>query len=157
MKSLNWTRSLGLLLALAMSAVIAGCSGCSTSLPKPATGKQSVAYAYAAYGIAATGLSAYTNAPTCTNPVTAIPCSKPDIVARIRAADAKAYEAVKAADRAVFDPNWNGDKPSMLLVAAKQALLLLTSIGAEAAFSATAPPRATQSLQAAEAEAGKIQ
>lgn len=119
-------------------ATCAGFTACATDLPQPKTANQGVAYAHAAYGIAAQTLAnVYTNAPTCTSPVTVIPCSKPEIVARIRAADNTAYKALTVADTNITSQNWSGGTADDLLAWAKVSLAVLIAFETDVALQGT--------------------
>lgn len=128
---------------LLFACVLAVVAGCGALLPKPQTARQGVAEGYASVTILATAAASYGELKAvCTKPLTVLPCKDPGVVEKLKGATAKAYDAVQAADRAVFDPNWQGDPPQKVLAFAQQALQLLTALMAESQFQATAPDAA---------------
>lgn len=102
--------------------------GCSATLPKPNTPKTAALEVDVAYGLAAHEVNRYLAYPVCTKPLTTIPCKSEGIQAQIKAADAKAYDAVKATDALANSVNPNASALEQAVAIANAALSYLQSL-----------------------------
>jgi hypothetical protein len=105
-------------------------SACATQGGTPATTIYQVENSYNA---AATVIIAYKALPPCGQPTSPILCSKAEIIAKLKTADAVAYDALVAAENTVRSPN-AGANSQTAIVAAQQAIAALTSITATLAI-----------------------
>lgn len=92
----------------------------------PQTPQQTIYQASSAYASAAQVVIAYKALPPCAATSTVL-CQRPDVVARLKAADNVAYESLKAAENVARTPG-AGANLDTALVAANQAISALTAI-----------------------------
>lgn len=102
-----------------------------TALPTGTTPAQVVFAAKTGYAVALTGAVEYESLARC-SPTVSLPCSDPDLVAQLRAADDVANKALNAAEKAVRTPAIGTDAASKAAAAAQAAL---------AAFEALVPAK----------------
>lgn len=143
-------------LAVALGALVAfaGCKSVGDIGVDAPTPKIAVAEAHAAYTIAANAITdGYINQPECTNPVTVVPCSKATVVARIRAANTKAYAALLAADEGITSQNWTGSTADKALATAKSLLFILAAFEIDGAVTSTVDAATKSTLATAHAKA----
>lgn len=95
------------------------------------TPKQTVFQLESEYQLALTAAVAYKNLPKCGTAGAPLVCSDAVVVAKLQQADSVAGPAIFAAQAAVRDPNFDKSKADAVLVAANQALAVLTTILAE--------------------------
>lgn len=95
------------------------------------TPQQAVFQIESEYQIALTAAVTYKNLPQCGTAGAPLVCSDPNVVAKLKTADAAASAAIFAAQNAVRDPNFDKSKTSAVLLAAEQALAVLTAITAQ--------------------------
>lgn len=103
-------------------------AGCSHTLPKPNTPKTAALELDVAYGIAAHELNRYLAYPVCTSPLTVVPCKRMDIQARIKAADAKAWDMKEAARTELLTLGPNSTDVDKIMSATRSAIALLASL-----------------------------
>jgi hypothetical protein len=112
------------LLALSLAVV----AGCSTNLPKPNTPATAAVELDVAYGIAAHELNRYLAYPVCTAPLTVVPCKRIDVQSRIKAADAKAWDAKEAARTELATLGPGSTRVDQIMAATRSAISLLASL-----------------------------
>lgn len=83
---------------------IVALAGCAHPLPKPNNPQTAGVEALVAYGLAAHVAGQYLALPTCTQPLTTVPCKTQALADKVKEADTTAYNAAIAADKAVNDP-----------------------------------------------------
>ncbi len=111
-----------IILALSLLALTA----CSTLTPK-----QNVFQLESEYQVALAAANAYADLPKCGTADAPLVCSDAMVVAKLKQADAVVGPAIFAAQATVRDPNFDKSKADAVLVAANQALAVLTTILAQ--------------------------
>ena len=107
---------------LALACVII--AGCAVT---PHTPQQTVYQIESEYQVVLAAAVAYKHLPACGGSAPLI-CADPAVVAKLQQADTTASAAIFAAQAAVRDPNFDKSKADAVLIAAEQALAVLTAI-----------------------------
>ena len=102
-------------------------AGCATT---PKTPQQAVYQLESEYQVALAAAVAYKSLPAC-GPGAPLVCSDAGVVAKLKQADVTASTAIFAAQTAVRDPTFDKSKTDAVMVAATQALNVLTAIVAQ--------------------------
>jgi hypothetical protein len=116
-----------LLLALSLTASLA-LAACQHTLPKPNSAATAAVELDVAYGIAAHEVNRYLAYPVCTAPLTVVPCKRLDVQARVKAADAKAWDMKEAARTELGTLGPNSTRVDQIMAATRSAIALLASL-----------------------------
>lgn len=117
---------------LIASAIALGCAfpmgGCSHLLPKPNSAATAALELDVAYGLAAHEVTRYLAYPTCTAPLTVVPCKRQDIAESLKGADAKAWDMKEAARTELKTLGPNADESQKIMAATRTAIAFLASL-----------------------------
>lgn len=107
---------------LFLSLAVALIGACTTTPQNP---EQTIYQMTSNYNAAATVVIAYKALPPC--PAATVICSRADVIAKLKAADTVAYNALVAAENTVRSPG-AGANAATAQIAAQQAIAALTAI-----------------------------
>lgn len=118
-----------LLIAASIAATLAVMAGCgANALPKPNSAATAAVELDVAYGLAAHEVTRYLAYPTCTAPLTAVPCKRQDIAERLKAADAKAWDMKEASRTELKTLGPNATEVQKIMAATRTAIAFLVSL-----------------------------
>lgn len=104
-----------------------GCAVFSTS----GTAQQRVYAIKSEYQLVLSAAVTYKNLPKCSAPGAPVVCSDDKVVAKLQQADSVAGPAIQAAENTVRDPNFDKSTTDAVMVAAQNALNVLTAVVAQ--------------------------
>ena len=114
--------------AVLLTATLAVCGGCTTTLSKPHDAQTTVATAWVSYGIAAHDAAAYVTA--CHSNAKLAGCSD-KLIAQLKSASDQAYKALQAADNAIATLPPGSSGIDTALAALQAALVFLQGFTAQ--------------------------
>jgi hypothetical protein len=116
-----------LLIALTLAGSIC-IGGCANTLPRPNSAATAAVELDVAYGLAAHEVMRYLAYPTCTAPLTVVPCKRQDIAERLKAADAKAWDMTQAARTELKALGPDATEVQKIMAATRTAIAFLASL-----------------------------